>query len=186
MRARWAAAVEVAITAKLFGRIEEQLAILGPQLQGGIQDGEPFGQLPQLAVSPEEGARRPAGQFAEALEAAPQQQQGGLGLLEVAGSDEEVARVLLVLVFQAGGETVQLQGLLEAALVPEDVGQGMEVARVGGPAADRLAEQADGLLVLARVGTQLIGVLLPEDRVGIRAFAQLAQQSQPLVPSSQL
>ena len=70
--------------------------------------------------------------LAEALEAAPQEVEGFLGAAQGTRGLEIGAGQVLVLVLQADGNAVELESVVETALVPVDPGQHVVVDRVDG------------------------------------------------------
>jgi hypothetical protein len=167
-------------------REEEQLAVVGAQLERLLEDLERFAGAVELLVRPEERPGGPAGFLSEPAEAVAQEEERRRGLAEMARRDEVGLGVALVAVLDAGREPVELHRLVEPAAVPEDARE--RVIALGVPAhrPDGAPQERDRLDVAAGVVRQLAGVLLPEERRAVVLRALAAEQVEPLVPPAHL
>src|SRR5262249_55415717 len=155
-----------------------QVAVVGPQGQRLVEDGKGLPGALVLRIRPVQRAGRLARPGPEAGEALPQEGERLFRLLQVAGGGEVGPGEPLVLVVEAGGKAVQLQGLTAAALVPAQAREAGQGTAVAGSGAEGSAEEVDGRGMLAGVGGQLLGVGAPEDWVGALPATHVAQQRQ--------
>ncbi len=176
---------EVAVARPRVGGVEDEVAVGGPERHRLVEHAEALLHLLQLLEGPEERARGGGGTGAEAAEAVAEEEEGGGGLAEMAGRDEVGLRVLLVLVLEAGGETVDLERLLAAAPVPEEPGEGVMAVRVAGRTSDGLVEEGHGFVMAAIVGRELAGVLGAEERGGLAALAEAAEDLETLLAAAE-
>ncbi len=172
---------EVVAGGELLSGEKAERSILGPDGEGLIEDGKGGNGLIDFEESADKGARREGGLARVLLETAGEEIDGLGGSFEPAAGVEPGGGEGFLLVVEAGGKPVIIAGVVEAALLPENMPADEAGRGIGRAAALGAVEPAESGGVLASVLAKLPRELLPKQRIGIAPDTDIAEPGEDVL-----